>query len=99
VKTIICGESILYTSFQKSVPYINACFEVLGFDILIDSNLKPWLIEINMSPSMNTDSPLDLKIKGNMIADLLTMTGVIPLDERYIEGSHVKFESKHFFKN
>jgi len=29
---------------------------------------------------MNTDSPLDLKIKGNMIADLLTMTGVIPLD-------------------
>jgi len=52
-----------------------------------------------MSPSMNTDSPLDLKIKGNMIADLLTMTGVIPLDERYIESSHVKFESKHFFKS
>lgn len=48
---------------------------------------------------MNTDSPLDLKIKGNMIADLLTMTGVIPLDERYVEGSHVKFESKHFFKS
>ncbi len=43
-----------------------------------------------MSPSMNTDSPLDLKIKGNMIADLLTMTGVIPLDQRYIEGGHVK---------
>ena len=89
----------MYNSFQKSVPYINACFEVLGFDILIDSNLKPWLIEINMSPSMNTDSPLDLKIKGNMIADLLTMTGVIPLDERYVESSHVKFESKHFFKS
>lgn len=52
-----------------------------------------------MSPSMNTDSPLDLKIKGNMIADLLTMTGVIPLDERYIEGGHTKFESKHYFKN
>ena len=33
-----------------------------------------------MSPSMNTDSPLDLKIKGNMIADLFSMTGVVPLD-------------------
>jgi tubulin polyglutamylase TTLL5 len=44
-----------------------------------------------MSPSMNTDSPLDLKIKGNMIADLLTMTGVIPLDERYLDGTHKKF--------
>lgn len=62
------------------MPYINSCFEVLGFDILIDSNLKPWLIEINMSPSMNTDSPLDLKIKGNMVSELLNMTGVIPLD-------------------
>ncbi len=52
-----------------------------------------------MSPSMNTDSPLDLKIKGNMIADLLTMTGVIPLDQRYIEGGHVKFQTKNFLKS
>jgi hypothetical protein len=43
-----------------------------------------------MSPSMNTDSPLDLKIKGNMIADLFTMTGVVPLAERYIDGNHLK---------
>jgi D-alanine-D-alanine ligase-like ATP-grasp enzyme len=61
------------------VSYINGCFEVLGFDIMIDSNLKPWLIEVNHSPSMNTDSSLDLKIKGNMIADLFTMAGFIPL--------------------
>lgn len=40
---------------------------------------------------MNTDSPLDLKIKGNMISELLNMTGVIPLDERYLDGSQVKF--------
>lgn len=46
---------------------------------MIDSNLKPWLIEINMSPSMNTDSSLDLKIKGNMIADLFTMIGIVPI--------------------
>ncbi len=46
---------------------------------MIDSNLKPWLIEVNHSPSMNTDSSLDLKIKGNMIADLFTMAGFTPL--------------------
>ena len=63
---------------------------MLGFDILIDSNLKPWLIEINMSPSMNTDSPLDLKIKSNMISDLITMVGITPLDERYIDGAYIK---------
>jgi len=64
---------------MSHVPYNNSCFEVLGFDVLIDSNLKPWLMEVNMSPSMNSDSPLDIKIKGNMIADLLTMVGVTSL--------------------
>lgn len=30
------------------------------YDIMIDRNLKPWLIEINHAPSFSADSPLDL---------------------------------------
>ena len=39
------------------------CYELLGFDLLIDSNLKVWLLEVNLTPSMACESPLDLKIK------------------------------------
>jgi tubulin polyglutamylase TTLL6/13 len=49
------------------------CFEILGFDILIDHKLKPWLIEINHSPSFETDTPFDLKIKTNLINDTLNL--------------------------
>jgi len=32
------------------VPYKNNCFEVLGYDILIDDQFTAWLLEVNLSP-------------------------------------------------
>jgi D-alanine-D-alanine ligase-like ATP-grasp enzyme len=52
------------------------CFELLGFDILIDSNFKPWLLEVNLSPSLNTDSKLDFSTKGLLLADLFNLVGI-----------------------
>ena len=62
------------------MPYNNNCFELFGFDILIDQNYKAWLLEVNMCPSLATDSPLDIKIKGNLLADIFTILGIIPYD-------------------
>jgi len=44
---------------------------------LIDDALKPWLLEINMSPSMACASPLDLKIKGALIKDVFNLVGFV----------------------
>ena len=49
------------------------CFEILGFDVLIDEKLKPWLIEINHAPSFATDTPFDWKIKKDVIADAIQL--------------------------
>ena len=54
----------------------NNCFELLGFDILVDENFKPWLLEVNLSPSLNTDTQLDFKVKGSLIVDLFTLVGL-----------------------
>lgn len=43
------------------------CFEILGFDIFLDDQLKPWILEVNHAPSFSTDSPLDFKVKKNLI--------------------------------
>lgn len=82
IKTVLTVEGLVFSHMQMSVPYYNNCFELLGFDILIDDYLNPWLLEVNRSPSLNCDSPLDQKIKGELIADLFTLIGITPLQQR-----------------
>jgi tubulin polyglutamylase TTLL5 len=82
VKTIIAAESIINNAVEMYVPFKNNCFEVLGFDVLIDDRLEPWLLEVNLTPSLGCDTPLDQKVKANMIADLFSLSGVVPLDMR-----------------
>ena len=36
---------------------IEGTFEIVGFDIIIDENLNPWIIECNMSPACDTRTP------------------------------------------
>ncbi|XP_022208452.2 probable tubulin polyglutamylase TTLL1 isoform X2 [Drosophila obscura] len=52
------------------------CFEVYGYDIIIDNNLKPWLIEINTSPSMHATTPNDRMLKSRLIDNVLDV--VVP---------------------
>ena len=52
------------------------CFEILGFDIMLDSKLKPWVLEVNHSPSFSCDSPLDEAIKSRVILDGLGLLNV-----------------------
>lgn len=58
--------------------YRDNCFEMFGFDILIDENLKPWLLEVNLAPSLSCGSDLDLEIKSNLIKDLFNLVGIYP---------------------
>lgn len=77
MKTIISAEPILNNAFEMFVPYRNNCFELLGFDILVDTALNPWLLEVNLSPSLSCDSELDRTIKSNLISDLFNLAGFV----------------------
>ncbi len=43
------------------------CFEILGFDILIDDTGKPFLLEVNHAPSLNSDTQFDIKNKTELL--------------------------------
>jgi len=64
IKSIISGENSIFNAVKKTCIHKTNCFELFGFDILIDSDLKPWLIEINLSPSLACESAIDHSIKS-----------------------------------
>ena len=45
---------------------------------MIDNDLKPWLIEINQSPSFGTDSAFDLSLKLRLVQDTFNLLHLSP---------------------
>ncbi|XP_063627846.1 tubulin polyglutamylase TTLL5 [Cydia splendana] len=76
VKSILSSAQTITAAARIFVPNFFNCFELFGYDILIDDMLKPWLLEINLSPSLACESPLDARVKSALLADTLTLVGL-----------------------
>ena len=75
IKTCIAVEPFMLNPVNKASEHRNNNFELYGFDILIDENLKPWLLEVNVCPSLSSSSPMDKRIKTTLISDICNLIG------------------------
>lgn len=92
VKTLIAAEPTVTSAVNSSMRHRGLCFELFGFDILIDAKLKAWLIEVNVCPSLASSAPLDRKIKTSLLTDVFHLVGFVPYSARRAarELKHVK---------
>jgi len=70
VKSLVCLDDV--------IPHQPNSFEVFGYDVLLDENLRAWLIEVNSSPSMGIDSQLDARTKLSLIRDTVALVDPLP---------------------
>jgi len=73
-------------SVQKVMIQDKHCFELYGYDLMISSDLKPWLIEVNASPSLTANTPDDYNMKFALLDDTFTVLDF----EKYLEGTETQ---------
>ncbi|CAF0827290.1 unnamed protein product [Rotaria sordida] len=102
IKVLISAHSVLKHNYRACFPNHyrgSACFEILGFDILIDRKLKPYVLEVNHSPSFTTDSKLDREIKDALIYDTLLLLNMPAADKRrFVEEEKKRAKERLFNK-
>eukprot|EP00747_Dinoflagellata_sp_TGD_P221980 gnl/TRDRNA2_/TRDRNA2_93740_c0_seq1.p1 gnl/TRDRNA2_/TRDRNA2_93740_c0~~gnl/TRDRNA2_/TRDRNA2_93740_c0_seq1.p1 ORF type:complete len:509 (+),score=87.00 gnl/TRDRNA2_/TRDRNA2_93740_c0_seq1:206-1732(+) len=60
-------------SVQRVMIHDKHCFELYGYDILIDSWYRPWLLEVNASPSLTANTKDDYDMKFGLLDDVMTL--------------------------
>eukprot|EP00116_Pleurobrachia_bachei_P001279 sb/3461541/ len=88
IKTLLVAEPYLMHAYRMARPGTTSaasssvCFEVLGMDIFVDRKLRPWLLEVNRSPSFGTDSKVDNDIKFDVIRTSFQLLNLKPSEKR-----------------
>ncbi|XP_029938471.1 tubulin polyglutamylase TTLL7 isoform X2 [Salarias fasciatus] len=87
VKTLIVAEPHVLHAYRMCRPgqppgSDSVCFEILGFDIILDRKLKPWLLEINRAPSFGTDQKIDYDVKKGALLNALKLLNIRASDKK-----------------
>nr|XP_013801533.1 PREDICTED: probable tubulin polyglutamylase TTLL2 [Apteryx mantelli mantelli] len=62
------------------LPAASNCFELFGFDILIDDKFKPWLLEVNYNPALRLDCSIDATVKRKLLHDIVELLNYKQID-------------------
>lgn len=75
-KSFIAAEGPLTKAVKTHVKTRGTAYEVTGFDVLLDDQLKPWLLEVNHTPSLCPHTDLENSIKREMLRSLYQLADV-----------------------
>ena len=61
---------------KEKINFLNKkyCFEIFGYDFILDEKYQPYLLEINTNPGLEISSPLIDELLPRMIDDALKLT-------------------------
>ena len=73
VFTIMSASNYIMKSVHSSCPTygLPRCFQILGFDVLLDADLNPYILEVNFRPSLEYDTEDEKLLKIEMLSQAM----------------------------
>jgi len=85
--TVIAAREKMRHASQAKEADTQGCYELIGLDCMVDNTLKPWILECNLSPSLDTYASAEdgandeTTIKRQLVHDLVNMLGLNDKDK------------------
>lgn len=95
IKTTLSIEKDVSSYTKEHFQKKSKCFELFGFDVLIDKELRPWLLEVNLFPSLGLTNKLDRIVKINLVHNVLNLVGIRDLKTAKCVVSEQKNDFRH----
>ncbi|KAH7698852.1 tubulin-tyrosine ligase [Aphelenchoides avenae] len=97
IKAVIACESHIRAHQSQHSDYPFTCHELFGMDILVDEMLRPWLLEMNISPSLHSQTAVDVSVKAPLAKDVLNMCGLPFPPSEDVDTMADSYRVKHFY--
>jgi hypothetical protein len=68
------------------------CWELFGFDFLIDEDFRVWLIEVNTNPYLGTPNKYITELMPVMLDDMIKLTVDPTYEPKHVESRPNGFE-------
>lgn len=107
VRTIISCENPMSRFSHQNCKNDYSSYELFGFDIILDEDFKPWILEVNITPSLKSESLLDSSVKFRVIQDMFNLVGynLPPLNDEtrvglgQLQGHKLFFDRRLYTSN
>lgn len=84
IKTFTAIQPTVEKAVSGNVPHKRNCFQLFGLDVMLDDQLKPWLLEVNGNPCLEPYTTMEVPIKARLVRDMFRTVGL-----------HVQEDVKH----
>ena len=96
IKSVISGEKKIINETKEYKYNDILMFNLFGFDIFVDDEYNPYLLEVNTRPMMHEYNKYDKIIKSNLFVDSLNIVGITPFSH---DEEHKSLDKDLYYKN